>query len=65
MSKKPKMCAYNTKRQKLKVEVNKQNFVFKATKIWNKLIEINKSVTSDGLIIPGSARISDLNASIY
>ena len=40
---------------KVKLGTCKHNFVFKATKIWNKLI---------GLIIPGSARNSDLRASI-
>ena len=37
---------------KVKLEVSKQNFVFKATKIWNKLIghalERNMHVTSNG-----------------
>ena len=50
-----------------KLEVSKHNFVFKATKVWNKLIghalERNESAIS-GLIIPGSARNSDLSASI-
>ena len=44
---------------KVKLEVSKQNFVFKATKIWNELIghalEKNKPANA-GLIIPGSAR---------
>ena len=52
---------------KVKLEVSEQNFVFKATKVWKKLIgnalERNKSASS-GLIIPGSARNSDLSASI-
>ena len=52
---------------KVKLEVSKQNFVFKATKFWNKLIahalERNEPANSD-LIIPGSARNSDLSASL-
>ena len=52
---------------KVKLEVSKQNFVFKATKVWNKLIghalERNESANS-GVIIPRSARNSDLSASI-
>ena len=52
---------------KVKLEVSKQNFVFKATKVWNKLIgyalERNEPANS-GLIIPGSARNSDLSAYI-
>ena len=50
-----------------KLEASKQNFVFKTTKVWNKLIghalERNEPANS-GLIIPGSARNSDLSASI-
>ena len=52
---------------KVKLEVGKQNFVFKATKVWNKLIghalERNEPANS-GLIIPGSTRNSDLSAFI-
>ena len=52
---------------KVKLEESKQNFVFKATKIWNKLIghalERNEPGNSD-IIIPGSARNSELSASI-
>ena len=51
---------------KVKLEVSRQNFVFKATKVWNKLIghalERNESAKS-GIIIPGFARNSDLSAS--
>ena len=36
------LCPINQKfllmKPKVKLEVNKQNFVFKATKVWNKLI---------------------------
>ena len=52
---------------KVKLEVSKQNFVFKATKVWNKLIGHALERTEpeiSGLIIPGSARNSDLSASI-
>ena len=52
---------------KVKLEVSKQNFVFKATKVWNKLIGHALERTEpaiSGLIIPGSARHSDLSASI-
>ena len=48
---------------KVKLEVSKQNFVFKATKVWNKLIGHALERTEpeiSGLIIPGSARNSDL-----
>ena len=51
---------------KVKLEVSKQNFVFKATKVWNKLIGHALERTEpeiSGLIIPGSARNSDLSAS--
>ena len=52
---------------KVKLEVSKQNFVFKATKVWNKLIghglERNEPANS-GLIIPGFVRNSDLSAPI-
>ena len=47
--------------------VSKQNFVFKATKVWNKLIGHALERTEpeiSGLIIPGSARNSDLSDSI-
>ena len=50
-----------------KLEVSKLNFVYKAAKVWNKLIghalERNEPAHY-GLIIPGSARNSDLSASI-
>ena len=50
---------------KVKIAVSKQNFVFKATKIRNKLIcnalERNESANC-GLIIPGSVRNSDFEA---
>ena len=52
---------------KVKLEESKQNFVYKATKVWNTLIghalERNEPANS-GLIIPGSARNSDLIPSI-
>ena len=52
---------------KVKLEVSKQNFVFKATKVWNKLIghalERNEPANY-GIIIPGSARNSEVSASI-
>ena len=52
---------------KVKLEVSKQNFVFKATKVWNKLIghalERNEPANSC-IIISGSARNSNLSASI-
>ena len=52
---------------KVKLEVIKQNFVFKATKVWNKLIgnalERNEPANY-GFIIPGSTRNSDLSTSI-
>ena len=65
------LCPRNKKfllmRPKVKLEVSKQNFVFKPTKVWNKLIghalERNEPANS-GLIIQGSARNSDLSASI-
>ena len=51
---------------KVKQEVSKQNFVFKATKVRKKLIghalERNEPANS-GLIIPGYDRNSDLSAS--
>ena len=62
MSKKSKILAYEVSKQKL--EVSKQNFVFKATKVWNKLIghalERNEPANS-GIIIPGSARNSAMD----
>ena len=52
---------------KVQLEESKQNFVFKAAKVCNKLndnaLERNES-TNSGLIIPGSARNSDLSASL-
>ena len=54
---------------KVKLEVSNQNLLFKATKMWNKLIghalERNEPANS-GLIIPlrGSARNPDLSACI-
>ena len=52
-----KILAYDTKSY-VKLEVSKQNCIFKATKVWNKFIE-RKEPANSGLIIPGSARNSD------
>ena len=52
---------------KVKLEVSKQNVVFKTTEVWNKLfgnaLERNESANSV-IIIPGSAINSDLSTSI-
>ena len=51
---------------KVKLEVSRQNFVFKATKVWNKLIghALERNESAKSVIIPGFARNSDLSASI-
>ena len=63
------LCARNQKlllmTPKVKLEVNKQNFVFKAIKviIIGNALERNEPANS-GLTIPGSTRNLDLSASI-
>ena len=52
---------------RVRLEVSKQNFVFRATEIWNKMVKrvfqrINNELS--GLIIPGSTPNSDLSASV-
>ena len=52
---------------KVKLEVTKQNFLFKATKTWNDHKDkiFNKSDPSNtGIIIPGNSENSDLSASL-
>ena len=52
---------------KVKLEVTKQNFVFKATKVWNdhKVKIFHKSDPSHtGIIIPGNNENSDLSISV-
>ena len=51
----------------VKLETTKQNFVFKATKIWNEFkdkVFDNCTPENSGIIIPGSASNSDLACSI-
>ena len=52
---------------KVKLEVTKQNFVFRASKIWNDLkdkIFSKSKPTKTGLIIPGNSENSDLSSSL-
>ena len=52
---------------KVRLELFRQNFIFKSITIWNKLINIIFSKckpNSKGIIIPGSAPHSDLSSSI-
>ena len=52
---------------KTKLDVEKRNFVFQASCIWNKLIPklMDKCCpNSNGTIIPGSIKNSDLTASV-
>jgi hypothetical protein len=52
---------------KVKLDVTQQNFVFKATKIWNDSKEniFNRYIPSDrGIIIPGNSKKSDLSSSL-
>ena len=65
-----KFCPRNEKlllmAPKVRLEVKKQNFVYKATKIWNELIKNILAISPadmSGLIIPGSVENSDLGAS--
>ena len=51
----------------VKLELTKQNFVFKSTTVWNDLIAniFEKCIPTDrGLVIPGSSTVSDLAASM-
>ena len=52
---------------KIRLDISKQNFVFRSSSIWNKLVNIvlNKSLPNDsGLIIPGSSENSDFASSM-
>ena len=52
---------------KVKLDVTQQNFVFKATKIWNDCKDkiFNRCIPSDtGIIIPGNSKNSDLSSSL-
>ena len=52
---------------KIRIELEKSNFVFQASSIWNALIEklMNKcKLNKDGIIVPGSTECSDLSAPI-
>ena len=52
---------------KINLDISKQNFVFRSSSIWNKLVNIvlNKSLPNDnGLIIPGSSENSDFASSM-
>ena len=51
---------------RVKLNITKQNFVFKATQIWNDMspeIFEKCSPNENGLIVPGSTKDSDLSAS--
>lgn len=50
----------------VRTDASQQNFFFKSTKVWNELSELvfEKCEANDtGIIIPGSAKNSDLSAS--
>ncbi len=50
----------------VRLDVSQQNFAFKSSKIWNELVDniLTKSEADEnGIIIPGSAKNSDLAAS--
>ena len=52
---------------KVQLDVSKQNFVFKASEIWNDMTRhvFTKCLPEEsGIIIPGSSQNSDLGASI-
>ena len=66
-----KFCPKNQKllliMPKVRLEVSKQNFVHRATKIWNEIIKyifVNCPAGNSGIIIPGSIENSDLGAAI-
>ena len=53
---------------KINLDISKQNFVFRSSSIWNKVITsivLNKSVPrTDGLIVPGSTANSDFTTPV-
>ena len=53
--------------EKTKLDIEKKNFVFQASCIWNKLIPKLMNTcypNSEGIIVPGSSKNSDLTTSI-
>ena len=51
---------------RVKLNITKQNFIFKSSKIWNDMssdIFEKCSPCANGVIVPGSTRDSDLSAS--
>ena len=60
-------CRYEFMIPKVRLEVSKQNVVFQATEIWDKMVKdvFQRSNTElSGLVIPGSTPNSDLSASV-